>query len=100
LSIFQGSRYENSKVYKHNNAFYIGSRKILKKKEFDDNIIHVVRDGERLELIAYNYWKMPEWWYIICDWNDIFNPFLALEPGTILVLPSFSRISGGDIYDS
>ena len=95
MSIFEGSRYENSKVYKLDEKYFIGSRKILKKKNYSDNIIHTVIQGERLELIAYKYWGIADLYYIICDWNDIFNPLVDLEPGTVLTLPSFNKVSGG-----
>ncbi|MDF2615503.1 MAG: hypothetical protein K0Q47_158 [Sedimentibacter sp.] len=97
MSVLEGSRYEGATVYSHEDKYYIGSRIILQYKEYPDNIIHTVSESERLDTIAYKYWKNSEWWYIICDWNDIFNPFEPLVAGTILSLPSFNRIAGGEL---
>jgi hypothetical protein len=97
MSILEGSRYEGAKVYKNEDKYYIGYRKILQYKDYSDNIIHTVSENERLDIIAYKYWKNQEWWYIICDWNDIFNPTEPLVAGTILKLPSYNRITGGDL---
>lgn len=97
MSIFEGSRYEGARVYVYDDRYYVGSREILKYKEFSDNIIHTTSEHERLDMIAYKYWKRADWWHIICDWNDIFNPFEPLPPSTILKLPSYNRITGGDL---
>lgn len=92
MSIFKNSRYEDSKVYKLNNEYHIGIRKILEKKNFEDNIIHTVVEGERFDSIANTYWGRPELFYIICDWNDIFDPIFELTTGMQLTLPSYKTI--------
>lgn len=98
MTVFIGSRYESCKVHKHDDNYHLSHREPLVRKDFDDNIIHVVKEGERLDLIAYKYWLRPDLFYIICDWNDIYNPLKqSLEPGSTLILPSFEKVIGGDL---
>ncbi len=97
MSVLVGSRYEGARVYSEDNKYYIGSRTILEYKEYSDNIIHTTIENERLDQIAYRYWKNVNWWYIICDWNNIFNPTEPLEANRILILPSYNRIIGGEL---
>lgn len=47
---------------------------------------HIVLEGERLDMIAYKYYKDPLKWYIISDANDIINPF-ELILGQELIIP-------------
>lgn len=47
---------------------------------------HIVLEGERLDTIAYRYYKDSLKWYIIADTNDIINPF-DLELGQNLIIP-------------
>jgi hypothetical protein len=98
MSIFKNSRYENSKVYFIDDSYYIAARKLILKKEYDDNIIHIVKDNERIEIIADIYWKRPDLYYIICDWNNIMDPLEDLKTGMELVLPSYKKILEGSLW--
>lgn len=98
MAIYEGSRYQNCKIYKLNDKYHLFDREPLVKKEFDDNITHVITEGERLDTIAYKYWGSPDLFYIICDWNDIYNPLESkLEPGATLILPSYKRVIGEEL---
>jgi hypothetical protein len=48
--------------------------------------IHVVREGDRLDLIANQYYSKPMKWRDIADYNNIDNPRL-IKPGMRLVIP-------------
>lgn len=48
---------------------------------------HVVVENERLDTIAFKYYKDSSLWYVIADVNEIFNPLKELEPGTKLLIP-------------
>jgi len=98
MSIFKNSRYENSKVYFIDNSYYIASRKLIEKKDYDDNITHIVSDSERIEIIADMYWKRPDLYYIICDWNDIMDPLETLTVGIELTLPSYKKVLEGLLW--
>jgi nucleoid-associated protein YgaU len=48
---------------------------------------HVVRAGERLDLIAYQEYGHPAHWRFLAEANDLQDPRL-LEPGQILAIPA------------
>jgi hypothetical protein len=54
-----------------------------------DYRIHVVRDTDvgRLDLIAYEYYGNPGWWWIIADANNVLDIF-SLRVGASLKIPS------------
>jgi hypothetical protein len=35
---------------------------------------HIITDGERLDLIAYYYYRDPERFWRICDCNEVMDP--------------------------
>lgn len=48
--------------------------------------IHIVRDGDRLDLLAAEHYKKPMLWRYIAEHNDIDNP-RNLIPGQRLIIP-------------
>jgi len=58
-----------------------------------DYRIHVVRDADvgRLDLVAYEYYGNPGWWWVIADANDIIDIF-SIKPGATLKIPSRSVV--------
>jgi nucleoid-associated protein YgaU len=54
----------------------------------DDNYV-ITTSGDRLDLLAYQYYKDPElWWVISIANNNINNGFLFPKPGTQLRIPA------------
>lgn len=51
--------------------------------------VHIVEDGDRLDLIANQYYSRPGMWREIADYNGIDNP-RNLKPGLQLILPEIS----------
>ena len=49
---------------------------------------HIVKDGENLHSIAYQYYRDSGKWYIIASANHIFNPFREIVSGTKLIIPN------------
>lgn len=48
---------------------------------------HTVSEGERLDLIAAQYYQDPEIWWVIAEANpEVFYPE-SLAPGTVLRIP-------------
>lgn len=52
------------------------------------DIIHVVKEGETLQNIAFRYWKDSSKWYIIAEANNIMNPFTELVTNMHLKIPA------------
>lgn len=49
---------------------------------------HTVIEDERLDTIAFKYYRDSTLWYLIADVNEIFNPLAKLVPGTELLIPA------------
>lgn len=56
------------------------------------DILHVVRDSDRLDLLAYKYFGDSRLWWVIAEFNNIFWMF-DLEVGTTLRMPSVERLN-------
>ena len=54
--------------------------------------IYEVQDGETYDLIALKAYNNPTYFWIICDFNNIFDPFINPLPGTRLAIPNLSTI--------
>ena len=54
---------------------------------------HVVREGETLHNIAYQYYKNIKLWWVIAEANHIDNPFDAMTAGLVLKVPNDNKIS-------
>lgn len=53
-----------------------------------DDIFHEVTGGETMQDIAYRYYDNAALWWVVGYWNGIVNPFLPLEDGAELRIPS------------
>lgn len=51
--------------------------------------IHIVKEGETLQNIAYAIWKDSSKWYIIAESNQIMNPLSELKEGMKLIIPAY-----------
>ena len=72
----QGKRYYKQKYYPN-----------IPLSETDDYVITTI--GDRLDLLAYTYYKNPEhWWIISAANNNINKGSMFLTPGTQLRIPT------------
>lgn len=92
MAIYKGSRYEYSTVdYFSTNI------------DKDDNVVvfyefsqlglveyweHTYVEGERLDQIAYKYYKRPGYWWIIPEYNPSITNLTSIAPGTVLRIPN------------
>jgi nucleoid-associated protein YgaU len=86
---FKGSRYE-----KVENDIYIdedGKERPYKRVRFIKDtpafIEHTVKQGERLDLISYQYYKDPTKFWLICDANNTIDPNELETPGKRILIP-------------
>jgi hypothetical protein len=89
--IYQNSRYYHQTIdfvsFKEN-----GDAKPIVFYEFDvpGKISwweHIYVDGERLEAIAYRYYKRCDYWWLIPEYNPEISDFTNIKPGTVLKVP-------------
>lgn len=92
MSIYKGSRYEYSTIdfFKVNAD---GDSNPVVFYQFSPlGLIqywtHTYVSGERLEQIAMQYYKRPEFWWLIAEYNPELEDFLNIEPGTKLRIPN------------
>lgn len=49
--------------------------------------IHYALEEEWWDNISYQHYKTPQYWYILCEYNKVINPYESLIPGqTIKIL--------------
>lgn len=54
--------------------------------------VHTVEYGDTLDSIALKYYNNPTYYWILCSFNHIQDPYVSLKPGTTLKIPSMSNI--------
>lgn len=89
--------YQNGKVFNVSDTEQLLLRDLLEvEPEITDNN-YIIRDGDELDLIAYNFYKgvpnASKYWWVIADVNNILNPLdLSGMVGQTIVIPNLQRI--------
>jgi hypothetical protein len=92
MNIRQDSRYLNVPLYSLTSGeLQFGLRKRVRMLDDEKYVIHVVQDGERLDMIADTYYGNPQLWWIIADVNSIFR-FWTMAIGTELKIPEADSV--------
>jgi hypothetical protein len=82
------SRYQNNSTKKT-----IDGRLVYKSKIYptiplsDDDVYIATETGDRLDTLAYQFYKDSSLWWIIASANKIHNGQVGLADGTILRIP-------------
>ena len=86
------SRYSNFPYYYHtlDDKYVYGITAHLKNDT--PYILHTVKKSDTLDSLALYYYNNPTYYWIICDFNRIQDPFIDLEEGQKIKIPSFSTI--------
>ncbi len=88
---FKGSRYKDIPNYTavdtSGKAYQTKSLRWI--PETRGTFMHTVKEGDRLDLLAYKYYGDPKRWWLISDANqDTFFPTdLLKEPGKKIIIP-------------
>ncbi len=56
------------------------------------SINHVIENYDTLDSLALKYYGNPLYYWIIADYNRIHDPFIQLEVGKNIRIPTFSDI--------
>jgi hypothetical protein len=82
------SRYRNNPIKKLKDGREVYRSKIYPDIPLrNDDVYVVTQTGDRLDLLAYEYYKNQSLWWIIASANNIHNAQLGLKEGTILRIP-------------
>lgn len=101
--LFTSSRYEESVQIKASaglraeNRLELSRRRFLQREDFEDQpgtIQYVLRQGDRLDILAYRLLGDSRLWWILTDINREQIPdTLNLQAGTEILVPSVERIA-------
>lgn len=83
------SRYQILRVIEEGKDTYLETYNQVKVPVSDEDSYHVVTHAEvnRLDLIANDYYGVPEFWWMIALANNLIDPFIVNE-GVMLRIPS------------
>ena len=56
-------------------------------------VAHTVKSGDTWDSLALYYYNNPTYYWIICDFNRVQDPFIEPSEGTVLRIPTFSAIN-------
>lgn len=87
LKLRRDNPYSKGVVFRLEDNTFILQRGELAYKESPNDIIHVIIQNERLDTIAYKYYKNSKLWWVIADVNNVFDPF-DLSGFSTLVIPN------------
>jgi nucleoid-associated protein YgaU len=87
--IFKGSRYEKVGVYQVTNGSgqAVNALAIRFIPPAPAGYLHTFTADERLDLLAFNFYRNPEKFWLIADANTEMDPDDLLEPGRQLLIP-------------
>jgi hypothetical protein len=92
MAIYKGSRYEYSTIdfvsktiNGQANPIVFYNFTALGRVTY---IEHQYLNGERLDQIAFKYYKDPAFWWIILEFNPQVTDFTAILVGTVLKIPN------------
>ena len=92
MAIYKGSRYEYSTVDFVSTTLNGSSNPIVFYQFTQLGKItyyeHVYTEGERLDQIASRYYRNPNYWWIIPEFNPSITDFMNITPGTIIRIPN------------
>lgn len=93
------SRYVFSNRFRFpDGEIFFEERNFLRFSERLDNRLYTIKAGDNLFNIAHRFFRTFErgagLWWVIMDFNNIFDPSQDLEPGRTLIIPSEDFVRG------
>ena len=88
--IFKGSRYEKSQIVEVTDAAgkKVAAIAIRVTPSTPAGFLHTVTDSDRLDLLAYHYYRNPEKFWLVGDANNELDPTeLLRRPGRQILIP-------------
>ena len=87
--LFKGSRYEKVGTYQVTDAQgrTVTALRIRIIPATPAGYLHTLTSDERLDILAYNFYRNPEKFWLIADANTEMDPDDLLEPGRQLLIP-------------
>lgn len=98
MPVFEGSRYTKATAYSvleddGRVVTVIGHRKDYIPPHPSD-MTYRFKQGDRLDLIAHQFYGDPQLYWVILDANPQYASELDIQPGDFLTIPAYYRIAG------
>lgn len=92
------SRYNGLKYYynKLDNKYQLQLKSWL--KDSDAYTTYVVKEGDTYDKIAVKFYGNPTYYWLICDFNHIVDPFIEPEEGKALHIPTLGKDIQFEVY--
>jgi|GEM_PF-2356772 hypothetical protein len=97
LTLPISNQYASGSITKVDTNYYLERKTLIVTPKIGDRW-HVITSGDRLDLLAYNYYKnyvadSTRLWWILADANKINNPFnLETLVGNYFLIPDYYRV--------
>lgn len=87
--IFKGSRYQNTGTYQAVNSagLTVTAIRIRVTPPTPAGYFHTFTAGQRLDTLAYMFYRNPEKFWLIADANSEMDPEDLIQPGRQLLIP-------------
>ena len=87
------SRYTSFPIYYHteDKKYVYGTTSQIK----DDvtYVLHKVKQNETYDSIALDYYNNPTFYWVICDFNKVQDPFTRPEVDSMIKIPTLADVS-------
>jgi hypothetical protein len=88
------ARYANTKIEKTNNNKTTYNTTIYKDiPKRDDDIVVITQDGDRLDLLANQFYQNQSLWWYIAQANNLNT--MSVQPGVTLRIPATTEFAKG-----
>ena len=91
MSIFSGSRYSDAVVdYFTKQEYGIATPIVIYKFDSLSSVsffTHTYNEGETLHALSQRYFRRPDLWWAIAEYNPEIVDFTQIEAGTVLRIP-------------
>jgi len=87
---FDGSRYLSVKEYlaRGPDGRDVNVKRLRTGNSPEGSFFYVVKEGDRLDLLAYRFYRTSRKWWLIADANpDLMHPDELLVPGLRIAIP-------------
>lgn len=93
VRISKESRHRSSYVVQEvDGTRYLSTPKPPVFEDREDDIIHVIKETDRLDLLAYRYYGNAAWWWVIAEKNNIMFPLAMPDAGVRIKIPSYEYV--------
>ena len=86
------SRYSTFPIYYNTLDEKYESSTTAYLKDDTPYILHEVKDGDSFDSLALYYYNNPTYFWVICSFNHIQDPFSLPQVGSYLMVPILSSI--------